>query len=300
MPFIFLALLIAAAIGILRPYRGWKRWHFAIGAFVAFVGMGLTVPHPTPQELAARKAAKEAETAAAAAVAAKADDDAAAAEAKTAHSRVVEKAQAALELAPRYSKAEYGQTFTRVGGATFAKLNELEPGAAYAAAESGSCDAVASAMVSDQSKRGKAVWSVDCANGNRFMIDQVQATAALARFKQNRLSSTMLDASCTVRSVSLCKASPAQRAVGKREVEFVTSCDLLLEQAVVSPSSLAMQGAWSTAFGEGDTIIFRRAFDSQNSFGATIRSKYRCDVDAITGKVSRFEVQSPLGTKRFT
>ena len=59
-----------------------------------------------------------------------------------------------------------------------------------------------------------------------------------------------------------------------------------------------MVGRWSVGFGENDTVTISRDFDSQNSFGAMIRSRYRCTVNAATDNVTGFVVEDPMGAKR--
>jgi hypothetical protein len=49
--YIFLIVLIAAIVGIFRPYiRNTKRWHFALAAFASFVMIGITAPQPDATE----------------------------------------------------------------------------------------------------------------------------------------------------------------------------------------------------------------------------------------------------------
>ncbi|MGJ3627155.1 hypothetical protein AB5I41_09850 [Sphingomonas sp. MMS24-JH45] len=79
---------------------------------------------------------------------------------------------------------------------------------------------------------------MDCENGNRFMIGQRHAELALKRFGDKALAFSDLEASCTVTTVAECKRSIAQRAAVKNEIIFISNCDMLLEQALVSPSSL--------------------------------------------------------------
>ena len=51
MSYIFLIVLIAAIVGIFRPYiRNTKRWHFALAAFASFVMIGITAPQPDATE----------------------------------------------------------------------------------------------------------------------------------------------------------------------------------------------------------------------------------------------------------
>lgn len=295
--FWFLALFVACVFGIAVPYRNLRRGHFALGAIGAFALTCVVVPKPTPEERAARKMKEEreaAEEAKAEAMQAAAD---AAAEVRRVHDKVAERAAGALADTGGYTKGDYRSTYARVGAATFARLNELEPGAVYVAAESRHCDRVGSAMVSDMSKPGKAIWFVDCANGNRFMVAQAEAAAALARAKKGKLVTSGLEESCTIDTVALCKASPAQRAAKEREIEFITACSELVEQVLVSPSSASMK-MWKTEFGKGDVVTYLRPFDSQNAFGATLRAHFVCDVDAAKGTIRRLEVRGPMGTQR--
>lgn len=287
MPFLFLVLLLGCIVGIIYPFiPNSKRWQFALGVVAAFVGLGATVPKPTAEELAAQKleeareAAKEAHRTA-----------------TEGHHAVIAKAQPALNGRANYTRLEYADTFRRVGPARFAKLNDVEPGATYAAAESKSCNRVNAAMVSDTSKPGAAVWFVDCANERRFMIGQQQAEAALARFKEGKLALRKLEPSCTLSSVADCKLTPVQRVAKEKEVEFVSACDLILQQVVVSPSSLDMH-RWKYGFSGADKVIVERPFDSQNSFGAMIRSRYRCEIDAVSSNISGFAVMGPMGSQK--
>lgn len=287
MPYLFLLLLLACIAGVVYPFvPNSKRWHFALGAVASFVGLGLTVPKPTPQELADRKA-DEAREAAHELREEGAQD----------HREVVEKAKPALEGRTDYTRTEYRDTYRRVGASTFAKLNELEPGAAYAAAESQTCNRVNAVTVSDTSRPGAAVWFVDCANERRFMVDQRQAAAALARFKEEKLALRDLEPSCTLSSVADCKLTASQKRAKDKEIEFVSACDTILQQVVVSPSSLDLH-RWTYGFAGQDTVVVVRPFDSQNSFGATIRSKYRCEIDASTMNISGFQVTGPMGSQR--
>lgn len=287
LPFFFLLLFVAAAAGIIYPYYPkWNRKHFVLAAFAAFVGVALAVPQPTAEEIAARKIAD-----------AKEEQAHAASEQAEEHLAVLRKAAPALEVAPNYTRAEYGKTYANVGAATFAKLSRLEPGAAYAVAESKSCDRVNSVAVSDMSKPGEAMWFVDCANENRFMVSQKEAESALARFRGGKLAARERERSCTLSSVADCKASPAQRASRDKEIEYVSACDLILQEVVVSPSSLDMHH-WVFGFGKGDTVIIQRPFDSQNGFGAMIRNRYQCEIDAATSNVKAFVVDGAMGRQK--
>ncbi|MCX9147475.1 hypothetical protein [Erythrobacter sp. WG] len=281
-PVLFLLLLLACFVGVIYPYlRNSKRWHFALAAVASFIGLAATVPKPTPEELAARKIA----------------------EAREAHEAVLKKALPVTATPANYTRAEYGETYDRVGAASFAKLGELEPGAAYVAAESEECDRVTTAMVSDMSSKGMPVWFVDCENENRFMVTQKQAEEALARHRQGKLVQTDLKPSCTFDDIWKCKgesrSQPTTQEVAQgKEVEYATACDLILEQVVVSPSSLDTK-RWQFRVINGKTAVIERPFDSQNGFGAMIRSTYRCEIDIATSNIKGFSVRGPMGNKKF-
>ena len=57
MSYIFLALFLAAVVGIFKPYKGLKRSHFAIAAVICFVLIGVFAPTPVPNEKKASVAA---------------------------------------------------------------------------------------------------------------------------------------------------------------------------------------------------------------------------------------------------
>lgn len=288
LPLPFLFLLLACVVGLLHPYvPKMKRKHFALGAVASIAGIAATLPEPTPEQLAAQKAE----------------------EALAVHVEVVEKAKPALAFPPNYTRAEDGATYTRVGDATFEVLNELESGAAYAAAESTACDRVNTAIVSDTSKPSAAIWFVDCANEHRFVVSQKEAEQALARFSEGRLAPRERSANCTLASVEECTMTAEQRAakteeveflqaVRDKEIEYVTACDLILEQVVVSPSSLDMR-RWTYDLADEGKVVIERPFDSQNGFGAMLRSSYRCEIDGRTSNIEGFTVRGALGNRKF-
>lgn len=44
MPFLFLLLFFVCIAGVIRPFKGLKRWHFGLAAFVSFIMVGVTAP----------------------------------------------------------------------------------------------------------------------------------------------------------------------------------------------------------------------------------------------------------------
>lgn len=43
---VFVLLFFACLVGVFRPIKGLKRWHFGVGAFVSFILVGITAPEP--------------------------------------------------------------------------------------------------------------------------------------------------------------------------------------------------------------------------------------------------------------
>lgn len=294
MAYVFVLVFVAALVGLFKPYLPHsKRWHFALGAVASFFAIAAFVPPPTPEERAARARLEAEEQSARERAEAQEKATQLAAE----QSKITDKVPASLIAAANYTRGEYPDLYRQIGKATFSKLSKLEPGAIYAASESQNCDAVQSAGVSDRSRKGAALWFVDCENGNRFMITQEQAAAALARFKGKKLHQADLGESCTTSTVAMCKATAAQKDA--KEAEIVSVCDMLLKRAVLSASSLDV--AWSWDYGisdEPDIVIVQRDFDSQNGFGATIRSRYHCEVNAATRQITKFRVQGAAGVQK--
>jgi hypothetical protein len=272
--FVFVTLvLLACIVGVVRPfsYLGLERKHYFIGAAVAFIVM-MFIAEPTPKTAAQQ-----------------------AADTRTAQNVVIAKAKASADSIPTYTRKEFPETYKDVGAETFSRLAELEKGAVYAAAESERCDKVDVSGTSDKSKTKAALFFVDCANGNRFMISQASAEAALKRYHEGALRETKVPESCTTTSVSLCNASPAQKAM--KEAEAVTACDMIVERALISGDADTDWG-WNYSLGEGDTVRVVRGFTSTNGFGAKIKSRYFCDIDASKKDVTRLVIETPFGTEK--
>lgn len=81
------------------------------------------------------------------------------------------------------TKADYPTYFRVLGPARFDLANNLTRWAAIAAAEHrGICDEVEMVGISDQTSRQNIVWYAYCANGQRIMVSEAQATEAKRRF----------------------------------------------------------------------------------------------------------------------
>ncbi len=288
----FALTLLACLIGIIVPFGKFisrlepvRRKHYAIGAVASFILMAITIPEPTPEQLAAR-AEKDAEQA---------------------HALVISKAEPALDVVPEYTREDHSETYKLVGSDVFARLNELEPAAIYAAASSPECDATTTGGISDISKPGKPVWFVDCENGNRFMINMIQAEATLKEFRAGKLAKQNIEPTCTTSTVRLCSMTPEERQaeadaaelqkkIRDKEVEYVTYCDMILQEVLVSPSSLDLH-RWEFGVSDNGHAVVARPFDSDNSFGASLRSRYRCEIDAAADKIESFTITGPNGTQ---
>lgn len=55
---------------------------------------------------------------------------------------------------------------------------------------------------------------------------------------------------------------------------------------------------WAVEVAGKNTVVIRRNFDSQNSFGAMIRSQYVCKINATTNNIEGFTVNGPMGSKK--
>lgn len=272
MAMVFALLFLAAVVGIFKPYiKGWKRRYFGIVAIVCFVAFGIAVPEPTPQELAVK----------------------ARSEAKVAQGKITDKAREVLANLGEYKREDYPDTYKRVGESTFAMLARLERGAILVAAESKNCDKVKVSGTSDKSTKGAAVFFVDCANGNRFMVNQNAADAAFVRSDKGVLAIADLSPSCTTSSVAMCSASKAQREID--ETVAVTFCDQMAEAALISKPDY--KWSWEKSFGEEDKVLFARGFTSQNGFGAELKNRYVCTIDAKRMKITNLVIETPFESK---
>ncbi|MDH2135122.1 hypothetical protein N5J77_28755 [Sphingobium yanoikuyae] len=277
---LFMLAFFAGAWGIIKPYKGLSRKKFVLITICCFIAIGIIAPSPTPEQQAKRDAeAKAAQIA----------------EVEAGQNEILAKAKAGMESVTKYTKDDFEDTYAKVGAGAFKRLNELEPGAIYAAAESKNCDAVSVGAVSlKMSRKDKPMWFVDCSNGNRFMIDTAQAEAAMQRFKDKKLVATDLEQSCTDKTVSMCSASKAQKSA--KEVEVVTFCDMTVQKALVGDSS--MDWGWDYGFGDDDTIRVARDFKAENAFGAKLKHRYFCDFNAATQRIEKLVIEGPFGSQK--
>lgn len=268
---------LAAAWGVIRPYRGVRRRWFAVAAVGVFFAM-LVIAPDAPQNAASAKNGSQPSSGVR-------NDQAA----------ILAKVEEASHSWAEYTRGESPDVFKAVGASAFSRLGKLEPGAFYAAAESANCDKVTSGAVSpDKSTKGAPVWLVDCDNGNRFVITAGEATDALKLKNTGALALNDVSASCTEENLEACTASDAQKSASQAEV--VSNCDTAVQQALIGDSS--MDWHWDYAFGKGDTVQVVRGFKATNAFGAKLKHRYFCDFDTAKNEITRLTIEGPFGNKR--
>lgn len=190
------------------------------------------------------------------------------------------------------TRADYKDTYARLGARQFDNANALMPWAAIAAAESDQCDRVDLVAVSDKATRRELQWFVDCTNKERFQIRQAQAEAA--RGKYDPAASP--------------EAKQAAQQVGKAEPKSARWKDFNMAAAMASCTTLVRsamlnQGSFDTAFSydsekDDDTgiVTIQQDFEAQNGFGGTISSRYHCEIDTkLAGRVTKLKIREPSG-----
>lgn len=275
---------IAAATGLVRPYRGIPRRYFAVAsALLVFVPIMLA---DLPQNVAGAAEANQPKSG---------DPRAARSPGGGDQSAILAKVEEASHSWAEYTRSESPGVFNAVGAKAFKELAKLEPGAFYATAESTNCDKVTSGAVSpDKSTAGTPVWLVDCDNGNRFVITAGEAADALKLKDTGALAFNDVSASCTEENLEACTASDAQKSANKAQV--VSTCDTAVQQALIGDSS--MDWHWDYALEKGDTVQVVRGFKATNAFGAKLRHRYFCDFDTAKNEITSLKVEGPLGTRR--
>lgn len=284
---------IAMLGGIVKPFfKGWYRGHFAaawLGSLALFGVIGAvsrrqqaTAAQPAETSIATTRSGQGAAAEATKAAIAQTDK------------KVRSKLGDGLKLIPEYSRSEFPDMYKDVGNKTFAEMADLQRGAVYAATESNACDTVTESGPSDRSAKNAALFYVDCKNGNRFMVHQASAEAALARAKGNTLKAVDLNADCTDTTVMKCLASDAQKGVDQAAVASV--CDTTVEKALIGSSSMGW--SWDFSYGNGDEVEIDRDFKAENAFGAKLKHRYFCTVDAKAKKIVKLVIQGPFGSQR--
>lgn len=305
---ILVLLLLASFAGIIYPYiKGMRRKHFFWSTLGIFIFSGVMYPKLDPegykqsQEKAAAEEKQEAlaEASEASKTASVANAAAKQARKPNSNSEVLAKAGQALEERLPYSRSEYPKLYSQIGSATFAKLNTLEEGAIYHAAESENCSKVLSSGTSDTSRPGAAMFFIDCDDQQRFMVTQSEAEEALKRFKNKTLALHDLSASCTWRSVSECSPTAAEPLPFAREASIVDACDRVLNAGHPDAASIETLGNGRRDYSKAGFVRISRIFVANNASGKSSKASYECNVRLGSDEVRSLTVTDPTGTKKY-
>jgi hypothetical protein len=274
--------LLATLVGLARPYKGFSRKQFGWTALGLFVLSAFSVPEaPNGSATAARQEPGQARDLMA--------------ETQSATDEIAAKAKPALDSRIKYSRADNPKTVSLIGTKGFDRLNELEPGAIYVAAASSSCDKVETGAVSlTSSKKGQPRWFVDCSNGNRFMVSLAEAEEALTQYKAGKLEIGSRAHDCTQTTISECNLIPAQKSFDRAEASVL--CDMIVEKSLIADSD--MDWGSNMNFGEDGEVVISRGFTAQNAFGADLKHRYFCTLDAGTKRIKRLVIEGPMGSQK--
>jgi len=274
MHYLLLAVVVACVIGSFKPIiSGSRRRHYVIGGTASFILLVATQP-PAPAETPPAKA-----------------------NGGDAQSTIRKKAKDAISHVEAYTPSQDRDVYNALGPQLFSRVAALEPGAIYAAAESNKCDSVeASAVITRKSSKSGVVWYADCKNGNRFVVTQTQAQAALERATDMKLAANDLEESCTSETLPMCMASDAQKAAQNHEAEIVSACDMAVKSALVGDSS--MDWTWNVGIGKDDDLKIARGFKAVNAFGANLKHRYFCTYDSGRHGIKELTIEGPLGSQR--
>lgn len=193
------------------------------------------------------------------------------------------------------TRADFSKTYAKLGKVQFDNANALMRWAALAAAESDKCDKVEMVAVSDGATRKRITFYADCANGERFMVDEGQARAT-----RDRLDPAA-SADARKKAEGLPVAEPKSARWAKfNETSAVTACDLLTQQAMLVPGSFST--GWSRwAIDKNDDtgiVTIERDFKSENSYSMKINGRYRCILYGDEGQVKSLSIREPSGWRK--
>jgi hypothetical protein len=192
-------------------------------------------------------------------------------------------------------RSDFKKTYVKLGKAQFQKANDLTRWAAMAAAESDACPRVENVGVSDDATRKEIKWFVGCANGERFIISQEQAVAAQGRHDPKATP----DAKALASATSVAEPKSA-RWKNFDEASTVSACDLTVQNAMLVPRT------FSTGFNrwvldkndETGVVTVERDYETENAYGMTLNSRYRCTVDTGKEAIVGLSIREPDGWQK--
>lgn len=198
----------------------------------------------------------------------------------------------ASDAVSEMTRADFSETYDKLGQSQFDKANALAKWAAVAAAESEDCRSVDLVGISERATRENLQWYVDCGNSERFFIEQAQAEAMLAKYDPTSTP----DVRASAERVAVAEPVSA-RWKNFDEAGIVSACDLLVKQQMLVPSTFST--GWSRwAIDKNDetgVVIIERDYKSENAYSQKINGRYRCTVNADEGELVGLSIREPDG-----
>lgn len=157
-----------------------------------------------------------------------------------------------------YTRKGFEKTFKKWGEAGMKRVNEYRKKAAFAAASSSSCDKVEYADLSDNRSLPpkKIVVFVDCANGQRFYLDNDE-----------------LDKQASASSI-------ADRTRGLKDSDLISSCETSIRQSLKFPSSFDKSWFSTNVYrAPQGNVVVTFDFTAKNGFGMDLPQQARCVTD---------------------
>lgn len=196
------------------------------------------------------------------------------------------------DVALPMTRAEFGDTYNRLGASQFENANALMGWAALAAAESDQCNRVEVMGVSDDATRDELQWFVHCQNGERFQINQAQAEAARDNY----------DPAATPEQRLAAEDVPTAEPKSARWKNFnervaVTACQDLVRSVMLDQGSFDAAWSWDSEKNEETGIVtIQQDFAAQNGYGGTLSSRFHCEVDSnLAGRITTLKIREADG-----
>lgn len=196
------------------------------------------------------------------------------------------------DVAVPMTRAEFGDTYARLGASQFETANALMGWAALAAAESDQCNRVEVMGVSDDATRDELQWFVHCQNGERFQINQAQAEAARGTYDPAATPEQRLAAE----DVPIAEPKSA-RWKNFNERVALTACQDLVRSVMLDQGSFDAAWSWdSEKNDETGVVTIQQDFAAQNGYGGTLSSRFHCEVDTnLAGRITTLRIREADG-----
>jgi hypothetical protein len=263
----------------------WARW--AIG-FAAFLAYGQFLPSKNYERPAATASSGAEQSAQSSATSEKP---------KSLQSDELAQIEAKFEkgaVSPM-SKDAYPKMYAKLGTAAFERANDLTRWAAVAIARSKKCSKLDDFGVSDDSTRKEIRWYGYCDGAKtvpqQFIVTEAQAIAARTAFDPK--------ATADARAAAAKVAAVEQRQDRWKdfdEAAALTACDQTVTSSAVNRRSVDI--AWGRDIQKDDEtmrVIIERDFEAGNAMGGTISSRYRCELDGNTGRITKLMIRELTG-----